>query len=117
MCNTGSINQVFLNILINSVQAIEEAGNLTLSVSADEARNTLTIKIKDDGVGIPESYIPHVFDVYFTTKPIGKGTGLGLPISRDIVLEHKGNIEIKSKAAIGTEVSITLPIRQNQDRI
>ncbi len=139
-CYPGQLNQVFMNIIGNALDALEEAaiaGNLsrgdngnfpTCSLPAIKISTELKqgsflsngeltkgrfveIKIADNGPGIPEKIRQKLFDPFFTTKPVGKGTGLGLSISYQIVVErHRGNIECVSKPGAGTEFIIQIPV-------
>jgi len=110
-CFPGQINQVFMNILSNAVDAIEENGTITISTSL--SANNVRISIRDSGNGIPESLRDKIFDPFFTTKGVGKGTGLGLSITQSIVEKHKGKIEVKSETGKGTEFIILLPVNQS----
>ncbi len=94
---------VFLNIILNAIQAMPDGGTLSISTNSE----TNSIHIKDTGGGIPEKEIENLFDLLYTTK--STGTGLGLPTAYKIVKEHNGDIEIKSREGEGTEVIITLP--------
>jgi signal transduction histidine kinase len=109
-CYPGQINQVFMNILSNAVDAIDDKGTITIS-TYNHGENIL-IRIKDSGQGIPENFVEKIFDPFFTTKGVGKGTGLGLSISQGIIEKHKGKIEVTSKPDQGTEFIISLPIVQ-----
>ncbi len=105
--------QAFVNLIRNAVEAMPPSGGL-ISVLIDGNQNELIIKIKDTGTGIPEENMSKLFTPFFTTKQVGKGTGLGLPIIYGIVKMHKGNITVKSNAnpgngPTGTEFTITLP--------
>ena len=108
-CMPGQLNQVFLNLLLNAIQAIDGDGNIWITTSANE--NDVTIEFKDDGRGIPKKNIDKVFEPFYTTKPIGMGTGLGLSISYGIVSEHGGSIKVKSKKTTGTTFIIKLPYK------
>lgn len=133
-CNMGQINQVFMNILANAIDALEEAACKDSEAIAPqpqirirtEVRNAPTgemdagrggavvIRISDNGPGMPEEVIRRLFDPFFTTKPVGKGTGLGLAISYQIVVEkHKGSLGCVSEPGKGTEFVIAIPLRQN----
>lgn len=107
-CHPGNINQVFMNILLNAIQAIEQKGNIW--IKTEQRANQVEISIRDDGKGIPEKYQNKVFDPFFTTKPVGKGTGLGLSISYNIIKEHHGQISFSSQEGKGTTFLIQLPI-------
>ncbi|MEZ2229736.1 response regulator [Microcoleus sp.] len=124
-CLGGEINQVFMNILANAIDAIEEfsiQGNTDeikpnpylIQISTELSKyNTVTIKISDSGAGISEEVRGKIFDPFFTTKPIGKGTGIGLSISWHIVVEkHGGMLRCTSIPGKGTEFAIELPIQQ-----
>lgn len=107
-CYPQMISQVFMNLLINAAQAIEDKGIITIStrVEGDHA----IVKIADNGNGIPRKDIDKIFDPFFTTKPVGQGTGLGLRIVYDIIQKHKGTIQVESTEGVGTTFAIRLPI-------
>lgn len=121
-CYAGQLNQVFMNILANAIDALEEANakrnkegikdNVNLITIRTLALNvqSIQISIADNGIGIPEKNIPRLFNPFFTTKPIGKGTGMGLSISYQIIHKHGGIIECRSTLGKGTEFVIQLPI-------
>ncbi len=96
------IEQAIVNILLNSVEAIEEKG--IIEVSLKRKNDYILLKIKDDGYGIPNDIKEHIFEPYFTTK--ANGTGLGLPIAKKIISEHNGEIEVKTEEGKGTEFII-----------
>ena len=108
------LQQVFLNILINAVDAITEMKvndrQKKISVNSCVKNNTILIKISDNGPGIEEQNINKIFEPFFTTKPHGKGTGLGLWISYGIMKSFEGDIKVKSKEGNGTSFELTLPI-------
>lgn len=106
-CAAVKINQVLLNILLNAVQAVSENGHIWITTRAED--EWMTIKIRDDGHGIPEEIIGRVFDPFFTTRPKGEGTGLGLSVSYGIVQEHGGTIEVNSRPGEGAEFVVRLP--------
>ena len=111
MCSVNMLNQVFMNILVNSCHSIQEKGNkgfIKISTLSDE--KNLIVKIEDNGAGIPLNIQNKIFNVGFTTKKIGIGTGLGLSISKKIIELHKGTINFTSKQNIGTEFIISIPI-------
>jgi two-component system, NtrC family, sensor kinase len=108
-----------MNILSNAIDALEESGvdkhhEPTITIStAVSSNNQITIKIADNGVGIPTPIIDKLFDPFFTTKSIGKGTGLGLSISHQIITErHHGQITCFSTLGQGTEFVVTIPVQQ-----
>ncbi|MDW3651476.1 MAG: AAA family ATPase [Bacteroidia bacterium] len=109
-CYPGKINQVFMNILSNAIQAIPEKGNI--QISTRKVEEEVEILISDDGTGIPLEVQTKIFDPFFTTKDVGEGTGLGLSISMGIINDHKGKIVIDSTPGKGSTFSIVLPIRQ-----
>ena len=106
-CNIGQLNQVFLNILINAVQSIEQRGEISVRTWCDDAY--IYVAIADTGCGIPADKLHRIFEPFFTTKDIGKGTGLGLSISYDIVKKHGGEILVESEISRGTTFTIKLP--------
>jgi len=107
------LRQVFLNLFTNACDAMPSGGKLTLRVrrgtAPDGRQPTLLIEVTDSGTGITPSDMPRVMEIFFTTKPAGKGTGLGLPICRRIVESHGGTIGLASEAGAGTTVRIVLP--------
>jgi signal transduction histidine kinase len=124
-CYAGQLNQVFLNLLSNAIDALEEANQKLTFTEIDADRNTIWIHtavetgdrvkvtISDNGNGIAEKVRSHLFDPFFTTKPVGKGTGLGLSISYQIVTEkHKGKLWCDSIIGEGTKFCLEIPVRQ-----
>lgn len=112
-CQPMHLNQVFLNLLINAAQAIEGKGHIYIIVSA--TKTELLVKIKDTGCGISQSAMRKIFEPFYTTKPVGQGTGLGLSLSYSIVQKHKGDITVTSELNVGTTFTITIPILQPED--
>lgn len=115
-CYPNQLNQVFMNILSNAIDALEESGKENLQIRIRTRiveENSVEINISDNGLGISQEVIENIFNPFFTTKPIGKGTGLGLSISHQIITEkHNGIISCNSTLGEGTEFSITIPIQQ-----
>jgi GAF domain-containing protein len=114
-CYAGQLNQVFMNLLTNSIDALQEAPvpspKIQITTSWLKEHNKVMIAIEDNGVGIPEDVISDIFNPFFTTKPIGEGTGLGLSISYQIITElHGGTLECLSTQGQGTIFQIELPI-------
>jgi signal transduction histidine kinase len=116
-CSPAQLNQVFMNVIGNAIDALEEVKkgdkgySPTIWISTEvTADNTVTVKIRDNGPGIAAACAQQIFDPFFTTKSIGKGTGLGLAISYQIVAKHHGKIEVNSQIGQGTEFVITLPV-------
>lgn len=117
-CIPSHINQVFLNIITNAIQAIlayKKNGQLIIkTVKQDESM--IRIDISDDGPGISQEVLPKIFDPFFTTKEIGKGTGMGLSISYKIIESHGGRILVDSNEGQGATFSILLPINKNDSK-
>lgn len=111
--NSGKLHQVFLNILTNSVHAIEKNGTIQIKTLAHQ--KYISIEIIDSGSGISQKNLSKVMDPFFTTKDAGKGTGLGLSISYTIIKEHKGEIKFSSEENKGTIVKIKLPIANESE--
>ena len=109
----GKLNQVFMNVLNNAVQATELPGrsekDRIIHLSTAATNKEIRITFSDNGTGIPESTRSRIFDPFFTTKAVGAGTGLGLSIALGIVEEHKGRIEVHSKEGVGTTITVVLP--------
>jgi signal transduction histidine kinase len=108
MCFAGQVNQVFMNIIYNGIQAIKSEGTLTIATRKEN--DWALITIEDSGEGIPDNIIDKIFDPFFTTKKIGEGTGLGLSISYGIIQKHGGHIEVKSEVGKGTRFTIYLKL-------
>jgi two-component system NtrC family sensor kinase len=113
-CNVGDLNQVFLNLIVNAAHAIEDRfadsgqrGAITISTRA--LGNDVMIEIADDGAGIPLEVQDRIYEPFFTTKDVGRGTGQGLAIARTIVEQHAGALECASAPGAGTRFTITLP--------
>lgn len=108
-CVPAQINQVFMNILVNAAQAIDNRGTITLRSGTEN--NYAWFEIEDTGKGMPEDVRKRIFEPFFTTKPVGKGTGLGLSISYDIIVKkHGGSLDVRSVPGKGTCFRIMLPI-------
>jgi predicted ATPase/signal transduction histidine kinase len=123
-CFPGQLNQVFMNLLANAIDALEESNigrqyneillqpnQITIQTSLSDDQSQVVIQIIDNGVGIPDEIKNKIFDHLFTTKAVGKGTGLGLAIARQIIVEkHSGTLEVNSVRGEGTEFVIKLPV-------
>jgi signal transduction histidine kinase len=125
-CYAGQLNQVFVNILVNAIDAIEESASIENSPQLSDISdrqpciriqtqviddNLVEIAIADNGCGIPEAIQQQIFNPFFTTKPVGKGTGMGMAISYQIITEkHKGRLTCASSVGKGTEFIIQIPI-------
>jgi signal transduction histidine kinase len=108
-CYPGKLNQAFLNIISNAIDAIEKEGVITIRTWNDDEK--VFIQIEDTGKGINEEDISKIFDPFFTTKSVGKGVGLGLSITYGIIHEHHGKIDVKSELNSGTQFTISLPCK------
>jgi len=114
-CYPAQLNQVFMNILDNAIDALITQGEparkqiviQTVMVESDQVQ----VRIRDNGPGIPESIKERVFDPFFTTKDVGKGTGLGLSICYQIIEKHKGKISVISSPGQGTEFVVKIPVQ------
>jgi len=107
--NPGELNQVWMNLIDNAIDAMPDGGTLGISTHVEGDR--LVVEVTDTGAGIPADVQARAFDAFFTTKDVGKGTGLGLDISRRIVAEsHHGEIEIESRPG-RTVLRVRLPLR------
>jgi len=109
-CLPSQLNQVFMNLLVNAAQAIEEHGVVTIRTGREE--DQVWVEIADTGKGIAPEYLPHLFDPFFTTKPVGQGTGLGLAVSYSIVEKHHGRFEVQSEPGKGAVFRVWLPVQQ-----
>lgn len=108
-CIGSQLNQVFMNLLINSAHAIKQSGKICIETGLEN--NEIFVKISDTGCGIPKENLVRIFDPFFTTKPVGKGTGLGLSLSYGIVKRHGGRIDVRSEIGIGTCFTVWLPVQ------
>lgn len=102
--------QVFLNLFLNAIDAMPSGGVVTVRVEEEKKTGFLSIHITDTGIGIPGHILGSIFTPFFTTKPTGKGTGLGLAVSKGIIEKHGGSIEVESKVGEGTTFTVHLPI-------
>ncbi|MFA6358897.1 MAG: ATP-binding protein, partial [Candidatus Omnitrophota bacterium] len=128
LVDKDKLMQVFINLFVNAIYVMPEAGKLTIRSFVKQVEETensvdekssdffkagekvLIVEIEDTGTGISEENLKKIFDPFFTTKGPGKGTGLGLSVSQNIITLHKGRIEIKSQVGKGTRIIITLKI-------
>src|SRR4029079_3282139 len=111
----NEIQQVLLNLLTNSRQAMPRGGRIVIRVAPDPATNTVDLSVRDSGSGIPAEQLPKIFDRYFTTKSgpdaSGKGgTGVGLAMCREIIEAHQGKIRVESTVGVGTAFTLKLPV-------
>jgi two-component system NtrC family sensor kinase len=115
LCFAQQLNQVFMNILVNASQAIEDRGEIR--IRSWNENGSIFVAISDTGSGIPEENLPKLFEPFFTTKAKDKGTGLGLAIVCDIVRKHKGYIKVESVVNQGTTFTIELPVVKEREAI
>lgn len=114
---TNHMQQVFLNILNNSIDSLEKREIKEITIEVIHHGELVSVMIKDTGEGIPAVRLENIFDPFFTTKPVGKGTGLGLSICKNIIEDHSGTISCESEVGVGTTVKFSVPLekrKQNQ---
>jgi signal transduction histidine kinase len=124
-CFPGQLNQVFMNIMLNAIQAIKGEGKIYLTTSYPskhangkyQSKDAVEISIKDTGVGMPDEIKDKIFEPFFTTKDVGVGTGLGLSVSFGIIEKHKGEIKVFSELGKGAEFVIILPVNSSTQLI
>ena len=119
MIDEGQVSQVFINILLNALDAMPEGGTLTITTRTSEnnqGSRSLLIAFADTGIGISHDELQKIFDPFYTTKEVGKGTGLGLSLSYNIVKQFKGDIKVESEAGKGTTFTIIFPIEQDNNK-
>jgi two-component system NtrC family sensor kinase len=107
-CHPGQLNQVFMNLLVNAIQAIAERGTIRVRIVEDAAH--VRVDVEDTGSGIAPEHLSRIFDPGFTTKGVGVGTGLGLPICHQIVTAHAGTISVTSRPGAGSTFSVRVPL-------
>jgi signal transduction histidine kinase len=107
------MRQAFLNLFLNAIDAMPSGGTLTVSTNlcSSAASQSVSICVKDTGIGINDKLLPHIFEPFHSTKE--KGTGLGLSITYGIIKEHRGNIKVESKMREGTKFLIEIPVNKN----
>jgi len=106
--NNSELSQVFMNLVINAAHAMEQGGIIRVHTSLQD--NQIKIQIADNGSGIPENIRKDIFNPFFTTKPPGHGTGMGLSVVHGIIQDHNGSIGLNSKMGVGTCFTIRLPV-------
>lgn len=109
-CDPGQIEQVLLALVVNAIDAMPRGGNLWLSTRFAEPTMELAIEVRDDGAGIPDDILDRIFEPFLTTKESGKGVGLGLAVSHNIVERHRGRIDVRSEVGKGTTFTVLLPL-------
>ncbi len=114
LASPDSLQSVWLNLLLNAIASIEGAtstgGVGRIHIFTQRAGNQVQVNITDNGRGIPKEHLERIFEPFYTTKPAGRGTGLGLSVCRRIIEQHHGTIDVESQIGVGTEFRITLPI-------
>jgi two-component system NtrC family sensor kinase len=114
-CLAAQLNQVFMNLIINAVHALDESMGMGLiTLSTGQEGDWVWVEVKDSGQGMTDDVRRRVFEPFFTTKPVGKGTGLGLSLSFDLVQKHGGRIDLQSKPGEGSCFTIWVPVRQSR---
>ncbi|WP_367372783.1 ATP-binding protein [Pseudomonas lini] len=112
-CLPSQINQVIMNLIVNASQAMgPERGTITLRTGLEG--ETVSIEVADTGIGIEPDNLQKIFDPFYTTKPVGQGTGLGLSLSYGIVKKHQGDISVRSEVGVGSTFRVELPVRQSK---
>jgi signal transduction histidine kinase len=109
----NALIQLFINILINAIESIEDKGSISIRTYKDKSKGVAVIKIRDTGVGIPSQYLDKIFEPFFTTKE--SGTGLGLAVVYRIVESHGGKIYVESEEGKGTEFTVELPLNKEEE--
>jgi PAS domain S-box-containing protein len=113
--NAGKLQQVFTNLLLNARDALPAGGHITLRTASDG--DTVSVHVADTGIGIAPENVARIYDPFYTTKGVGRGTGLGLAVSYGIVQEHSGHISVESAPGRGTTFRITLPTSRGRTRL
>jgi two-component system NtrC family sensor kinase len=113
----AQLNQVFLNLLVNAMQAIESThrDDGRIAITTEAHHDEIVVEVADNGCGISEEALPQIFDPFFTTKDVGDGTGLGLSITHSMVQDHGGRLEVESVAGQGTRFRVFLPVAKSGD--
>ena len=110
--DTQQLHQALMNIILNSLEAMPQGGKLKVRSRYDQRDEAIKIEITDTGYGIPEENLPYLFEPFFSSKPEGKGIGLGLSIVYEVIDEHNGSIEVESEVDKGTTFIIKLPLHK-----
>lgn len=111
MCNTQRLGQVFINLIVNAAQSMEAKGNITIKTYHNEG--FVCVDVSDTGKGIPAENLNKIFDPFYTTKPAGQGTGLGLSVTYEIVKQHGGEISVQSAVGQGTTFTVKIPVKKD----
>lgn len=110
--DTSQLNQVFVNLIVNAIQAMPEGGKI--KISTRKKPSSVSLIIEDTGVGMDNEVLKKIFTPFFTTKDVGFGTGLGLPVAHGIITAHGGSIKVESKVGKGTKCWMQLPIKKHK---
>jgi len=111
LVDPGQMQQVFVNLIVNAEQSMKKAhGKGTLIITTEKKENCILLSFQDDGLGITRENMARLFEPFFTTKEVGEGTGLGLSLSRSIILDHDGNMSVESEFGHGANFVIELPL-------
>jgi two-component system NtrC family sensor kinase len=116
MADKSQLQQVFMNVLMNAVQAMQEKGVITITTRHNAAASSVELLISDTGCGIPPEEVDQIFDPFFTSKASGQGTGLGLSIAYGIITSHRGSISVASEVGKGSTFTIRLPVSPTAPR-
>ncbi|MDQ3025622.1 MAG: ATP-binding protein [Pseudomonadota bacterium] len=114
-CSPSQVNQVLLNLVTNAAQAIDKPRGLITLTTRREGADHIAVEVTDNGRGITPEAMPRIFDPFYTTKEVGKGTGLGLTIAYKIVTQHGGRIDVRSELGTGSTFTVLLPINPPAD--
>jgi signal transduction histidine kinase len=113
--NLNQLQQCFLNLVFNAIEAMNPGGHLDIVSSFKQDKQSAEVKIRDTGHGIPKQHLSHIYDPFFTTKPIGEGTGMGLSIVYGVVKHHRGKISVTSKVKKGTTFCVQFPVVESPE--
>jgi signal transduction histidine kinase len=113
IADPGQLNQVLVNLVVNAIQAMPHGGTLTVSTRTDD--HTVSLVVRDTGIGMATEVLKRIFEPFFTTKDVNEGTGLGLSVAHGIVTAHKGTIQVKSRPNQGACFTVRLPLHVERD--
>ncbi len=108
-----TLQQIFLNLFVNAIQAMKNGGTLAIKARTEDGGHWLKVEVADTGIGIDPEDLPHIFEPFYTTKEVGRGTGLGLSVSYGIAQKHGGHIEVNSRKGAGATFTVVLPIEED----
>ena len=110
----AKLQQLFLNLFLNALDAMPEGGTLRVSLESCDP-DQVEVRVADTGTGIPSEALAKIFEPFFTSKPSGKGSGLGLAVAKGIVSDHDGQIDVASEPGKGTEFLVSFPVERASD--